>query len=43
MALHCSQFISEYFGSQAGEEEEMQGVLDGLEKKRAPSKKQESM
>jgi hypothetical protein len=33
MALHCSQFISEYFGSQVGEEEELQGLLGRLEKK----------
>jgi magnesium chelatase subunit I len=39
LRLRRSQFMAEYFNSQAGEEEEMQGLLDGLEKKRVPSKK----
>jgi hypothetical protein len=30
--LPCSQFMMGYFSSQAGEEEELQGLLDGLEK-----------
>ncbi len=34
LRLRRSQFMTEYFSSQAGEEEEMQGLLDGLEKKR---------
>ena len=39
LRLRRSQFIAEYFNNQAGEEEEMQGLLDGLEKKRETSKK----
>jgi magnesium chelatase subunit I len=39
LRLRRSQFMTEYFTSQAGEEEEMQGLLDGLEKKREMSKK----
>jgi magnesium chelatase subunit I len=40
LRLRRSQFMMEYFSSQAGEEEEMQGLLDALEKKpqRAGSK-----
>ena len=33
LRLRRSQFMTEYFSSQAGEEEELQGLLDGLEKK----------
>ena len=33
LRLRRSQFMTEYFSNQAGEEEEMQGLLDGLEKK----------
>jgi len=36
LRLRRSQFMTEYFSSQAGEEEELQGLLDGLEKKQAP-------
>jgi magnesium chelatase subunit I len=39
LRLRRSQFMTEYFSSQAGEEEEMQGLLDGLEKKREISNK----
>jgi hypothetical protein len=33
LRLRRSQFMAEYFSSQAGEEEEMQALLDALEKK----------
>ena len=33
LRLRRSQFMTEYFSSQASEEEEMQGLLDGLEKR----------
>jgi magnesium chelatase subunit I len=39
LRLRRSQFMAEYFNSQAGEEEEMQGLLDGLEKKLETGKK----
>ena len=39
LRLRRSQFMAEYFSSQAGEEEEMQGLLDGLEKRRETAKK----
>jgi magnesium chelatase subunit I len=38
LRLRRSQFMTEYFSSQAGEEEEMQGLLDSLEKKPATGK-----
>ena len=34
LRLRRSQFMADYFTSQAGEEDEMQGLLDGLGKKR---------
>jgi Mg-chelatase subunit ChlI len=40
LRLRRSQFMAEYFSSQAGEEEEMQGLLDALEKKSATGKNQ---
>ena len=39
LRLRRSQFMTEYFSSQAGEEEEMLGLLDRLGKKRGTSKK----
>jgi magnesium chelatase subunit I len=39
LRLRRSQFMAEYFSSQAGEEEELQGLLDGLEKKRETREK----
>jgi len=39
LRLRRSQFMAEYFSSQAGEEEELQGLLDGLEKNRTSGKK----
>ena len=39
LRLRRSEFMTEYFSSQAGEEEEMQGLLDALEKKQEPGKK----
>ena len=38
LRLRRSQFMTEYFSSQAGEEEEMHGLLDALEKKPATGK-----
>ena len=38
LRLRRSQFMTEYFSSQAGEEEEMHGLLDALEKKPATVK-----
>ncbi len=40
LRLRRSQFMAEYFNSQAGEEEEMQGLLEKLGKKRVTSKKE---
>ena len=39
LRLRRSQFMAEYFSSQAGEEEEMQGLLDALRRKQGTSKK----
>jgi Mg-chelatase subunit ChlI len=39
LRLRRSKFMNEYFSSQAGEEEELRGLLDGLGKKRAASRK----
>jgi magnesium chelatase subunit I len=39
LRLRRSQFMTEYFSSQEGEEEEMQGLLEGLGKKREMSEK----
>ena len=39
LRLRRSQFMAEYFSIQAGEEEEMQGLLHGLKKKRVAGKK----
>jgi magnesium chelatase subunit I len=39
LRLRRSQFMAEYFISQAGEEEELLALLDALEKKRETSKK----
>jgi magnesium chelatase subunit I len=39
LRLRRSEFMTEYFSSPAGEEEEMQGLLDALEKKQEPGKK----
>ena len=37
LRLRRSQFMAEYFSSQAGEEEEMEQLVKGLGEKRSPS------